>query len=54
MKYEDVYRKLDSFELLKAAVEKDIKVAFFLGANQDRLQAIEEAMNKVAVEKGWL
>ena len=54
MKYEDAYKRLDSFELLKKAVEKDVKVAIFLGSNPDRLQAIEDAMNKVAAEKGWL
>ena len=53
MTYYEAYSLLKSETELKLAMEQDAKVAIFLGGNPDRLNAIEEAGNKVANEKGW-
>ena len=38
---------------LCAMVKEQTRIAILLGANPDRIKAIEEAMNRVANERGW-
>jgi hypothetical protein len=38
---------------LREAMREQAEIAIFLGANPDRLRAIEKAGNEVAREKGW-
>ena len=45
--------QVTSLEELIEKGKKDAEVALFLGANPDRMKAIEDAMNEVAKEKGW-
>ena len=54
MTYYQIYSQLKSEKELKSMMERDAKVALFLGSNPDRIKAIEDAGNKVAREKGWL
>lgn len=53
MTYKESYMKLSSFSELTDMVKADTKIALFLGGNPDRIKAIEDAMNEVAIEKGW-
>ncbi len=48
-KYKAAQDKDDLLDMIK----DDAIVAVFLGNNQDRIKAIEDAGNKVAREKGW-
>ena len=50
MTYEEAYRRCSSVDEIKKAALTDTQIAFILGSNQDRLKAIEKAMNKVIAE----
>ena len=54
MTYEESYRKFNNIEDAKEQVKKDIRIAWTFGGNPDRLKAIEDALNRVAKEKGWI
>ena len=54
MTYYKLYLQSKTETELKSMMERDAKVALFLGSNPDRIKAIEDAGNKVAREKGWL
>lgn len=54
MTYEECYRKFHNIEDAKEQVKKDVNIAWVLGGNPDRLKAIEDALNRVAKEKGWV
>ena len=55
MTYEESYRKCATEDDALAQAWHDANVVwFFFGGNPDRLQAIEDAFNKVAEERGWL
>lgn len=54
MTYYEAYSKCITREQMEEAMKHDAEVAMFLGANPDRLKAIEDAANRVAEEKGWL
>lgn len=53
MTYYEKYQSCNTLTELKEEAVKDTKVAIFIGNNPDRIQAIEDAMNDVAKEKGW-
>ena len=53
MTYYKLYLQSKTETELKSMMERDAKVALFLGSNPDRIKAIEDAGNKVAREKGW-
>ena len=53
MTYKESYMQATSLEDLMEKGKKDAQIALFLGANPDRMKAIEDAMNEVAKEKGW-
>lgn len=48
--YKDYYSNAHSIEKLKDMALRDIEIAIFLGANPDRIKAIEDAMNERAEE----
>ena len=51
MTYYEAYSACKTEEEIKEKVKHDTKVAIFLGANPDRIKAIEDAMNKAMVDK---
>ena len=52
MTYYESYMKLASIEEIEEEAIKDVYIAtLFLGANEDRINAINEAMNKAIKER---
>ena len=51
--YLDVFRESKTEKELIEKVRHELIVACFFGNNPDMLEAIEDAMNTVAEEKGW-
>jgi len=51
MTYYEAYSAYKTEEKIKEMAKRDIKVAIFLGANPDRIKAIEDAMNKAIADK---
>ena len=50
MTYKESYKQCNTIEELKRMALKDTEIAIFLGANPDRIRAIETAMNERADE----
>lgn len=53
MTYYESFSSARNITELCAMVKENTSVAIFLGANPDRIKAIEDAMNRVANERGW-
>ena len=53
MTYKESYEKCLTEQELQQEVEKDIRVAMFLGNNPDRLEQIRKAAQEVADEYNW-
>lgn len=50
MTYKESYKQCNTIDELKQMAIKDTEMAIFLGANPDRIRAIENAMNERADE----
>ena len=50
MTYKERYSQCNTIDELKQMAIKDTEIAMFLGANPDRIKAIENAMNERADE----
>lgn len=46
MTYKERYSQCNTIDELKQIAIKDTEIALFLGANPDRIKAIEDAMNE--------
>lgn len=53
MTYYESFSMCKTEDELREAMREQAEIAIFLGANPDRLRAIEKAGNEVALEKGW-
>lgn len=51
--YYENFSKCKTERELMSEIQKQVKIAIFLGANPDRLKAIEDAGNKVSIERCW-